>query len=344
MHLSAAGYKVDIAENGEKALAAFKEVPYDLILMDIQMPVMDGLEATRRIRALGGRFIALPIIAMTAHALSGDADKSLAAGMNAHVTKPIQPQLLFKEIAHWIKPGEKPLMADNQETDEPISKTAMPEIPATETSMPTPMPESLPGIDLTDGLDRLCGNWATYRYILLMFRDKHADAADRLEKFIVEGQWEEAERLAHTLKGGGGNLGAKRLYEQAAALEQNCRAADTENAQAALTTLRSHLDEVMGGLKQLAESGTTTEQSAGSGSVATPLETTVLLDKMLHALDCDLGEAQSCLAALRQQVADSEFAGPLAALQQALNNFDTEAAKETVQALHNLTRSRKEAS
>jgi uncharacterized protein HemY len=70
----------------------------------------------------------------------------------------------------------------------------------------------------------------------------------------------------------------------------------------------------------------------------------VLLGKMLHALDCDLGEAQSCLAALRQQVADSEFAGPLAALQQALNNFDTEAAKETVQALHNLTRSRKEAS
>jgi len=320
--LSEVGFAIDIRENGAEAVQAVQQQQYDLVLMDIQMPEMDGLEATRRIRDLGGRFTDLPIIAMTAHALSGDADKSKAAGMNAHVTKPIEPQKLFQALSQWIHPAEKPAEPNQSNSNSPMSE----------------IPKTLPGIDLADGLDRLCGNWDTYRYILLMFRDKQADAAHRLERFLRENQWEQAERLAHTLKGGGGNLGAMPLYEAAATLEHACRKRDAHSAHAALAVLRQRLEEVIQGLGQLGESDISATQSteedhnsAELSDCAEPIAD--LLERMLHFLDADLGEAQSCLAALARQTVGSAFSANVTDLRRALNNFDTEAAKEIVRTL-----------
>jgi HPt (histidine-containing phosphotransfer) domain-containing protein len=200
------------------------------------------------------------------------------------------------------------------------------------------MPQSLPGVDLADGLDRLCGNWETYRYILLMFRDKQSDAAERLEKFIREEQWQSAEHLAHTLKGGGGNLGAMQIYESAAALEHACRKHDVDAARDNLTVLRTHLEEVIGGLAQLGESGTgavppceTEPNSAELSDCAESIND--LLERMLHHLDSDLGEAQTCLAALQKQTTGSQLSAGVADLQRALNNFDTDAAKQVVKKL-----------
>ena len=112
---------------------------------------------------------------------------------------------------------------------------------------------SLPGIDLEDGLERLRGNWKSYRRILLSFKNKQADAADRLEAFIGEGNWEEATRLSHTLKGSGGNLGGKQLYAAASTLEQTCLNADDAAVQGQLENLRTCLLEVIDGLAQLDE-------------------------------------------------------------------------------------------
>jgi len=97
---------VGIANNGEEAVQRVKAETYDAVLMDIQMPVMGGFEATQEIRK-DSRFKDLPIIAMTAHAMAGDREKSLAAGMNDHVTKPIDPDELFSALVRWIKPGER---------------------------------------------------------------------------------------------------------------------------------------------------------------------------------------------------------------------------------------------
>jgi CheY-like chemotaxis protein len=99
--LRSGGYDVDVAENGKVALAMVAEKTYDAVLMDIQMPVMDGLTATRELRKQYS-MEQLPIIAMTAHAMSGDKDKSLEAGMNAHITKPIMLNELFETLSHWI--------------------------------------------------------------------------------------------------------------------------------------------------------------------------------------------------------------------------------------------------
>ncbi len=102
--LSTVGYSVDIANNGQEALEMLEKQYYDLVLMDIQMPVMDGLTASQKIRQQE-KFSNLPVIAMSAHAMSGDKEISLAHGMNDHITKPINPQVLYKSIQFWLNKG-----------------------------------------------------------------------------------------------------------------------------------------------------------------------------------------------------------------------------------------------
>ena len=238
--LSEVGFEVDIRENGAEAVSAVQQYDYDVVLMDIQMPIMDGLEAARQIRALGGRFSELPIIAMTAHALSGDADKSMAAGMNGHVTKPIETVLLYQALADWVKSDDAP------------STRQQPGAPELESSADVELP-LLPGIDVADGLQRMCGSWEAYKIIMLGFRDTHADAAESLEQHIRQGEWEEAKSLAHTIKGSGGNISAKDLYKVAAAIEQDCRDEAFDAATERLDRLKACLDEVITGLANLEE-------------------------------------------------------------------------------------------
>jgi len=313
--LGAAGFDIDTRENGIEAIQAVQSTGYDVVLMDIQMPVMDGLAAAERIRALGGRHSQLPIIAMTAHALSGDADKSLAAGMNGHLTKPIDPATVFRELAQWVEPGHRL----------PAAKAEAPALPT------KPMPE-LPGIDVADGLQRLNGNCAAYKRILLSFRDKQTGVAERLEQLIHHGEWDEAARLVHTLKGSSGNLGAKQLYESAAALEQGCRDADAAVAEAGFGALRASLVQVIDGLADLAAQ----DQPMPVTSIPIdfdPANVRMQLNELLQLLDSDLGAAQDSLAVLQQQVAGSDYTAPLKELENALNSFDIEAAKAVIQAL-----------
>ena len=167
--LAGAGMIVSLAGNGQEALDAVQANRYDAVLMDVQMPVMDGYTATRIIRR-DLRFKDLPIIAMTAHAMAGDQEKSAAAGMNDHVTKPIDPKQLYAVLARWISasppPAEEtrapemiPPDADGKALDDsaPISAEAQ------------PFPDALEGFDLMAGLSRLQGNKALYRKLLTGF-------------------------------------------------------------------------------------------------------------------------------------------------------------------------------
>lgn len=319
--LGKAGFDIDTRENGVEAVQAVQEQDYDVVLMDIQMPTMDGLEATRQIRALGGRFNKLPVIAMTAHALASDADLSLKAGMNAHITKPIQTTVMFETLAQWVTPAEKP-----------ASATAKQEAPIDTTTAASTLPE-LPGIDVADGLMRLRGNEVAYRRILLNFRHKQGDAADRLAIFLQQNDWKEAAQLAHTLKGSGGNLGAQRLYKEAAVMEQACKSEDADAAQAALPALRDSLAEVTDGLMWLENNPEIDTVESAALNPADPETIDTLLEQILQFLDSDLGEAQASLGNLQKQVAGSEIADSLRELEESLNNFDIEAAKNIVHTL-----------
>jgi PAS domain S-box-containing protein len=217
--LEGAGLSVSLANDGQEAVNAVKENNYDAVLMDVQMPVMDGYTATREIRK-DERFKELPIIAMTAHAMAGDEDKSLESGMNGHVTKPIDPDQLFSALQKWIKPSEKRARVQKPEVpvESPESDKAVPE--------EDEFPESLPGFDLSDGLKRLQGNKTLYRKLLLNFATNYTEVANEIRETLDAEDFESAHSLVHNLKGLAGNLSAAALQAAAVNIEKLVKGVD----------------------------------------------------------------------------------------------------------------------
>ncbi|WFS62758.1 transporter substrate-binding domain-containing protein [Pseudodesulfovibrio thermohalotolerans] len=201
--LEQAGLFVSVAENGGKAVELAGREDFDIILMDIQMPEMDGFEATRIIRE-SARNSGTPILAMTAHAMSGDEEKSLRAGMDGHLTKPIDVDKLYGALIRWVRGKGGP-------------EQALPEAGSDESG--AGLPESLPGFDLDAGLARVGGNEKLYRKLLLELRNDYVGTPGELRQALANRDFPEASHLAHALKGVAGNLGAERLQETARAVE-----------------------------------------------------------------------------------------------------------------------------
>jgi PAS domain S-box-containing protein len=223
--LSGAGMVVTVANNGQEAVTAVQSSPFDAVLMDVQMPVLDGYAATGIIRS-DVRFQDLPIIAMTAHAMTGDQDKSIAAGMNDHVTKPIDPDKLFATLAKWInihKASGKDVGADH------AAPASSPHAAAASMPEPQPFPASLEGFDLAGGLRRLQGNQALYRKLLLSFAERYTTAAADIRRLLDDKDYEKAHRLIHDIKGLAGNLSANHLQAATAELEKQVKHANVEN-------------------------------------------------------------------------------------------------------------------
>jgi PAS domain S-box-containing protein len=214
--LESAELIVSLANNGEEGVKAVKEKVYDVVLMDIQMPVMNGYEATGAIRS-DPRFKDLPIIAMTAHAMAGDEEKSLKAGMNGHVAKPIDPDQLFSTLQKWIKPIEERAQVQQPEApvEGPESKKAVTE--------ENELPEYLPGFDLAAGLERLRGNKRLYRKLLLDFGANYGGAATEISEALEAKDFKQAHSLVHNLKGLAGNLEATNLQTAAVEMEKLVR-------------------------------------------------------------------------------------------------------------------------
>jgi CheY-like chemotaxis protein len=223
------GLNVELVSDGQQAVDAVKKTEYDAVLMDVQMPVMDGYEASRAIRS-DPHFKDLPIISMTAHAMTGDREKSLDAGMNDHVTKPIEPEKLFAILLRWIQPGINRSEVRQPETD--ISKKSSAEVSAV-LSGPVPtgsgedhLPESLPGFDLAAGLQRLRGNQRLYKKLLIDFAVNYSKMAGEIRKSLDAKEFEHVHRLVHDLKGLAGNLFATDLLAAAMEMEKLVRKAN----------------------------------------------------------------------------------------------------------------------
>ncbi|MBU0673116.1 MAG: response regulator [Proteobacteria bacterium] len=205
--LESVGVIVETAENGMVALKRNRKEQFDLILMDIQMPEMDGTEATRLIReAERGRRV--PIIAMTAHAMDEARENSLAAGMDDHITKPIDPEILYSTIAKWLQAKPTAILPGT------TSDTATQANPFLDV-----LPD-LPGLDIDDGLARMAGNIDGYRRLLLKFQENHQGECIRIFETLEKGDMGDAAERVHMLKGVAGNIGARDLYIALNALEQ----------------------------------------------------------------------------------------------------------------------------
>jgi PAS domain S-box-containing protein len=212
--LEGAGLNVSLANNGQEAIDAIKKKEYDAVLMDVQMPVMDGYTATREIRNLKSEIRNVPIIAMTAHAMAGDADKSIKAGMSDHVTKPIDPGQLFGALQKWIQPGKKRVRVEQPEVSG-AAEVIIESAPEAEE-----LPKSLPGFDLEDGLKRLQWNEKLYRKLLLDFGAKYVGTANEIRQALDAKDFEQAHSLVHNLKGLAGTLAAKDLQTAAVKMEK----------------------------------------------------------------------------------------------------------------------------
>ncbi len=204
--LKGAGCRVDVADNGKLGVEAARTGAYDLVLMDCQMPVMDGYEASRALRAAG--ITDLPIIAMTANVQHGDRERCLEAGMSDHVGKPIELNELFSTLARWLpERGEQPPPAA------PDSATE-----ATDTDLQAD-DIVLPGLDVPAYLDRMGIGPGTYLRLLRRFVEDQQDAIQQLRDTIDAGDLTRGTRLAHSLRGAAGNLGIERIAAIAAELE-----------------------------------------------------------------------------------------------------------------------------
>ncbi|HJW72612.1 MAG TPA: response regulator [Geothrix sp.] len=225
--LGEAGLKVDVALNGKEAVEKVAKQPYDGVLMDCQMPVMDGFEATRRIRS-DARFQGLPILAMTANAMAGDKEKCVAAGMNDHIAKPIDVAQLFQVLAQWIKPslgGGVP-----EPIGEPPAGSGLPEIP---------------GLNLNEALARVGGNAKLLLKLLSRFRETQADVMARIHAAMEAGDAETAIREAHTVKGLAGNIGDAVLVEYAKRVESLLKLGQSEGLTEALGDMGSALQGLL---------------------------------------------------------------------------------------------------
>jgi len=227
--LRQAGFVVDVADNGAIALEMVRQqspaAGYDIVLMDMQMPVMDGLTATRELRKLP-QCLELPIVAMTANAMEGDRERCIAAGMNDHVTKPIDPDQLSATLLHWIKPRH--VVADVS------SATTLPNDPE-----PPPNPslaalKTIAELDVDTGLRHALGREALYVSLLRKLVSGQRDFSARLATALDSGDPATAERLAHTLKGLAAQVGAGPLRDIAEQIELGVRRSESATALAAL--------------------------------------------------------------------------------------------------------------
>ncbi|MBF0527350.1 MAG: response regulator, partial [Deltaproteobacteria bacterium] len=202
--LEKAGLVVDIAVDGYEAVEKVKLTDYDVVLMDLQMPRMDGFEATRLIRYLDqGKD--LPIIAMTAAAMKQDRQRTKSAGMNGHVAKPIDPEELIETLLAWIKPR-------NCAVDEVTAVSS-------ESGDLTVPPINVPGFDMAGLLARVGGNAGALAGIFKSFEREFAGLTQDLDALMTGGAYEQAAWLIHSIKGAAGNIGATELHQTARVLE-----------------------------------------------------------------------------------------------------------------------------
>ena len=314
--LESNGIEVRLAENGLEALEKLDEEVFDGILMDCQLPVMDGYTATRKIREQD-RFKDLPVIAMTANVLSGDKEKSMKAGMNDHIGKPVNPAEMFSIIGKWITPSkltdfEKDI---SREDDDYI------DIP------------DIDNIDTSKGLSIVQNNKRAYLKILFKFSEMYNDFSNLFNDALNGSDSEAATRCAHSLKSSAGNIGASALSQKAAVLETSCSKKED------ISLIEKYRDEVIESLLPVIENIDRFHESIIiPGDAEVPEidkeEVKELLIRIRNLLEESDTEAISLIEELAKAAGKKQFEPGFKKFEAAAANYDFENALRELEKLN----------
>jgi len=306
--LQQAGCEVSLADNGREAVQKVHEESFDAMLMDLQMPEMDGYEATKLIRQ-DDRFNDLPIIAMTAHAMVGEKEKCLAAGMNGHTPKPIDLPHLFGLLREWIKPGvREAAQRHNEQTDTHI------------------LPDEIPGIDVAACLKNIGGNETLLKSLLLDFQQEFADPSAKIRILLDQGDRETAGRLAHNIKGASGNLFATSVYDAATRLDDALRQEHPDALPDLLNVFETKLNEVMASIAGLKQENAPTDDDADVDMA----QISPLISELTGLLAANSMDADQCFQRLKEALHHPSVKQEMQQLELAINNFDFERAKSVL--------------
>ncbi len=310
--LESAGAIVTVANHGGEAvkiLTAGDQSPeFDVVFMDLQMPEMDGFTATRLLRR-DPRLRKFPIIAMTAHALVEERQRCLDAGMNDHVSKPIDPDNLFATLLRWAKPRPKHVAHSSATNIKESEEIALPEIP---------------GIKVSDGLNRVAGNRRLYRDLLGQFAAKQGNAAAEISIALESGDLKLAERVAHTVKGVAGNLGITKVQAAAQKLEKALR-----DGEGTVSAVLFEFASVMGNQVQAIEKALRDSVSARPEETQTSpfnRNTAAAIARLKALLEASDGGAEESFRSVQEAVTGIVEKPYLDGLSASINDFDFDAA------------------
>ena len=308
---------VTVVDNGAEAVAAIRKTAFDIVLMDIQMPEMDGLKATAEIRK-DPRFKALPILAMTAHAMAGDRDKSLKAGMSDHITKPIDPKKLYETLIKWVPVKERAVANTG---DRPSAL-------GTEEDIPGP----LPGIDQEAGLQFAGGNRKLYKQLLRLFRQDYRDVITTMRAALDRGEEKQALRLAHTIGGILGSLGASKLQLLVRHFETALKEGNSKAYGSFLDRFEVMLIPVLQGIATLEEMPADVTGDLPQKSTA-PVDVKALRPLFLELvplLENGLSSSKGKLREIIDIFGGIEQAEALKRMQRQIKNYDFEEAQKSL--------------
>jgi signal transduction histidine kinase/DNA-binding response OmpR family regulator len=312
--LEQAGLTVDIANHGQEALQMLEDNTYACVLMDMQMPIMDGLTATRLIRD-DEHYKDLPILAMTANATTDDRARALESGMNDHIAKPINPQQLFDALIRWVRP------TGSQDYGGPAITDSLQEALRNDGQEPP----DLPGFQVREGVSRVGGSVASYTRLLRKFAENQSDAVNEIRAAIETCDDELAVRTAHSLKGAAGALGAVGVQEAAARVETDLKTgaanADPNLIDALTDSLKLAVQTIEGAL------GSGAQDVIGTGEPVAV--TSEILERVAHLhgqLESFDSEAEDTLSGLLAELGSSAAAALLAPVDKLVSSYDMEEA------------------
>lgn len=240
--LTTLGIDVDIAQNGREALDLLEKSSYDLILMDVQMPAMSGLETTAAIKE-NPAWRHIPIVAMTAHDTVRDKQECIKAGMSDYITKPLNVNILISILVKWIPPSPHDLWGQIPPAGQ---------IRAADRSQEPP-PFSIPGVNVAEGLERLQGNKRVYLRLLKSFVEHHRDIQQDIAQAIDAGHFDKVAATAHTIKGAAANLSMAAVAESASRLQELARGGDVQGMISTLKRLSAEIKSTREWMTQWAQ-------------------------------------------------------------------------------------------